>query len=346
MRTPSTLRELRRFVASLDWEDMMAQVEQETHARLAIVGPVNAGKSTLFNTLAGRDVSPISAVPGTTRQLVADWFGPFVLVDTPGFGEATLGSPSGTGSAQGRDDVNRAQVALQAVTHAAVVVLLLDAAAGLRRSDRELYRELVATGRPVVIALNKMDLVGRDRTAVLADAHSRLGTVQIIPISAKRGDGVANVLMPSVFEADPSLAVAVGRSLPAYRRLATRRLIRNAAIFNAVIGAEPIPGLDLPLLLTSHVRLVLRIAAIYGETISPERARELIATMAGGVLLRYLGIEAAKFIPGPGWLVAGAMASISTVAIGQVAVRYFESGKRLTPQQLRDLYRQYRRRKC
>ncbi len=326
MRTPSTLKELRRFVTSLDWEDMMAQVEQETQARLAIVGPVNAGKSTLFNTLIGRDVSPISAVPGTTRQLIADWFGPFILIDTPGFG------------------VDHAQAALQAVTHAAVVVLLLDAAAGLRQSDLELYRELVATGHPIVVALNKMDLVRRDRMAVLADARSRLGNAKVIPISAKRGDGVASELVPAVFQADLSLAVAVGRALPAYRRMAARRVIRNAAIFNAIIGTEPIPGLDLPLLLTAHVRLVLRIAAIYGETISPERARELIAAMAGGVLLRYLGIEAAKFIPGPGWLAAGAMASVGTMAIGRVAARYFESGRRLTPQQMRDLYQQYRRR--
>lgn len=336
MRTPATLRELHRFIVSLDWEDMMSQVEQETHARLAIVGPVNAGKSTLFNTLLGRDVSPISPVPGTTQELVTDWFGPFVLVDTPGFGEAE--SSSGT-----KDDEDRAQVALQAINDTAVVVLLLDAAAGLRQSDLELYHELVGTGRPVVVALNKMDLVGRDRQAVLADAQFRLSNTEIIPISAKRGNGVANQLMPAVFGADSRLAVAIGRALPAYRRLAARRVIRNDSIFNAIIGAEPIPGLALPLLLTSHVRMVLRIAAIYGETVSPERARELVATMAGGVALRYAGIVSAKFVPGPGWLVAGAIASASTVAIGRVAIQYFESGKRLTPVQLRALYRKYRR---
>lgn len=339
MRTPATLKELQRFVASLDWEAMMDQVDREAQARLAIVGPVNAGKSTLFNTLVGRKASAVSAVPGTTRQLVADWFGPFVLVDTPGFGEVV-------GSLEGTDDsAGRAQVALQAVGGATVVVLLLDAAAGLRQADWELYRDLVATGRPVVVALNKMDLVRRDQAAVLADARARLGNAQVIPISAKRGEGVAGALMPAVFQADSSLAVAIGRALPGYRRMAAGRLIRNAAVLNAAIGAEPIPGLDLPLLLTAHVRLVLRIAAVYGETISPERARELIATMAGGVLLRYLGVEASKLIPGPGWLVGGAIASFGTLAIGQVAVRYFESGKQLTPQQLRDLYQTYRRRR-
>jgi small GTP-binding protein len=328
MRTPSTLNELRRFVASLNWEDMMGQVKQESQSRLAILGPVNAGKSTLFNALRGRNVSSTSAVPGTTRQLVADWFGPFILVDTPGFGEV--------------DGVDRAEIALQGIAHAAVVVFLLDAAAGLRQSDQDLYRRLVATGRPVVVAMNKIDLVGQDRALVLADASAHLDGAQVIPISAKRGEGIASHLMPAVFQADPNMAVAVGRALPAYRQMAAHQVIRNAAFFNAAIGAEPIPALDLPLLLTSQVRLVLRIAAIYGETISPERARELIATMAGSILLRYLGGEAAKLLPGPGWLLAAAFTSASTLAIGEVAIRYFEGGKQLSGQQMQDLYQQLR----
>ena len=102
MRTPSTLNELRRFMSSLNWEDMMGQVKQESQSRLAILGPVNAGKSTLFNALRGRNVSSTSAVPGTTRQLVADWFGPFILVDTPGFGEV-----DGGGSRRNRAAGNR-----------------------------------------------------------------------------------------------------------------------------------------------------------------------------------------------------------------------------------------------
>ena len=330
MRTPATLNDLRRFLASLNWEDMMGQVKQESQSRLAILGPVNAGKSTLFNALRGQNVSSTSAVPGTTRQLVADWFGPFILVDTPGFGEV--------------DGVDRAEVALQGIAHAAVVIFLLDAAAGLRQSDQDLYRRLVATGRPVVVAMNKIDLVGQDRALVLADASAHLDGAQVIPISAKRGEGIASHLMPAVFQADPNMAVAVGRALPAYRQMAAHQVIRNAAFLNAVIGGEPIPALDLPLLLTSQVRLVLRIAAIYGETISPERARELIATMAGSVLLRYLGGEAAKLLPGPGWLLAAAFTSASTLAIGEVAIHYFEGGKQLSGQQMQDLYQQLRQR--
>ena len=329
MQTPSTLKDLQRFMASLDWEDMRGQIEAETHMRLAVVGPVNAGKSTLFNLLEGRQRSATSAVPGTTQELIADWLGPFILVDTPGFGEI--------------DGVDRAATALEAAKHATVVVLLLDAAAGIRQTDRDLYMRLVSLGHPVIVALNKIDLVGKDRVRVLADVRQRLGGVHVIPISARRGDGVATELMPAIFRADPGMAVSIGRALPAFRRLAAGRVVRTSAVTNGIIGVEPIPGLAIPLLLAGHIRLVLRIAAIYGESITAERARELIAAMAGGMLVRYLGGALAQFIPGPGWIVSATLAWMGTMAIGQVATIYFEGGKQLTVPELRHLYERVRR---
>jgi len=84
---PTRLADIRKLLQSLDWDKLSLDVEQEAHARLAIVGPVNSGKSTLFNRIKGRKVSAVKAVPGTTRELVTEEVGPFILVDTPGFGE-------------------------------------------------------------------------------------------------------------------------------------------------------------------------------------------------------------------------------------------------------------------
>ncbi len=129
-----------------------------------------------------------------------------------------------------------------------------------------------------------------------------------------------------------------------YRREIGRRLVRSAGLLNAIIAAEPIPGIDIPLLLASQVRMVLRIAATYGESLSVRHARELLTTMAGGVALRYLAAELGKLVPGPGWLIGAAVTGLGTLAIGRVAVAYFESGKRLTPEQLRRRYRWLMRR--
>jgi uncharacterized protein (DUF697 family) len=86
--------------------------------------------------------------------------------------------------------------------------------------------------------------------------------------------------------------------------------------------------------------MVLRIAAIYGEPMSTQHAKELTATIVGGAAMRHLAREAAKFLPGPGWVIAGAVASVGTWAIGQVAIQYFELGKKMGPSGLQSLYRQ------
>jgi small GTP-binding protein len=326
---PTRLTDIRNLFQALDWDRLSLQVEEEAHARLAIVGPVNSGKSTLFNLIKGRKVSAVKAVPGTTKGLVKEDVGPFLLVDTPGFGEV--------------GGVDRASLARSAAEEADLAVLVLDGAAGLHQSDHDLYTSLQAARVPLVVALNKIDLIRRDVSDVLDDVERKLGTT-VIPISAKTGAGVAEQLIPAVVEAHPWMTVALGRALPAYRRQLSRRLISSAAVLNAIIAAEPIPGLDIPLLLASQVRLVLRIAAIYGESLSVRHARELLTTIAGGVALRYLAAQLGKLVPGPGWLVGAAVTGLGTWAIGRVAVAYFESDKRLTPHQLRQQYKRLLRR--
>jgi len=326
---PTRLADVRRLFESLEWDKLSLAVEREAHARLAIVGPVNSGKSTLFNLIKGRKVSAVKAVPGTTKGLVTEEVGPFVLVDTPGFGEV--------------GGIDRAALARSAAKDADVIILVLDGAAGLHQSDYDLYESLRAVGVPLVVALNKIDLIKRDLREAQVDIERKLGTT-VVPISAKTGSGVGERLIPAIVEAHPWMAVALGRALPPYRHRLCLRLVRGAAVLNGIIAAEPVPGLDIPLLLASQVRLVLRIAAIYGESLSVRHARELLSTIAGGVALRYLAAELGKLVPGPGWLIGAAVTGLGTLAIGRVAIAYFESGKRLTPSQLRMRYRRLLRR--
>ena len=328
IRIPVTLGELRSLLKALDRESLSLDIEEEALSRLAIVGPVNSGKSTLGNLLLGERVSPVTAVPGTTKEVVAQRLGPFIIMDTPGFGEV--------------GGVERGDLALEALRASDVAVLLFDAAAGLRKEDYDLYQRLRSEKRPIVVALNKIDLIEKDLKLVLNDAQAKLG-VSVVPISAQKGTNVASVLLPRIIDMRPGLAVALGRELPFYRRKMARSVIRNSSLLNLLIGMEPIPLLDIPLLLASQVRLTLRIATIYGESMGPGRARELITTIGGGVLLRYATQQAVKFLPGPGWIISGSIAAAGTWAMGQVAVAYFESRKRISADQMRALYGRLRR---
>lgn len=330
MSLPTRLKDTRQLIEGLDLRQIETAVARETRARLVIIGPVNSGKSTLFNQLKGQKLSAVSAVPGTTTELIAERFGPFWLLDTPGFGEVS-----------GR---NRAQLALQAVDEADVAVLVLDASAGVRQSDADLHKQVRSLGIPVVVALNKMDLIRRDGMVVVSDAEKKLG-VPIIPISAKQGTGIANQLIPVVMDSHPQMAVTLGRALPRFRKMASQRVVRESGLVASLMGAEPVPGLDIPLLVAVQIRMLLRLAAIYGESMSAARARELLGAIAGGVAIRYAAQELVKLIPGPGWLVAGLASGTGTLALGNAAIVFFESSQKLTPEQLRALYRRFRWRK-
>ncbi|UCC64658.1 MAG: GTP-binding protein [Anaerolineae bacterium] len=322
---PATMKDIRAVLASLDWETLVQQVEREAQTQMAIVGSINVGKSTLFNALKGAEISPVSSVPGTTRRPVKERLGPFLLVDTPGFDEL--------------DSLDSVRIALRDVETSDLFLLLLDGEAGLRRTDLVLHNELRTSGRPVMVVLNKVDLLNRAALSdILACVEDRLGP-GVIPISAKKEAGLVDRLFPRIIEAHPALAVSLGRALPAYRCQAARRLMRNASTFNALVGTEPVPGLDLPLLLSIQVRLVLRLAAVYGRSMTARSAKELISTIAGGMAFRYLAAEVAKLLPGVGWAVSGALAAFGTWTIGQVAIRYFDSERSLTPHRMKKLYR-------
>ncbi len=325
---PQKLRDLRDVLQALDLHALEREIEREAHTRLVIVGPVNSGKSTLFNRLHGQALSAVRAVPGTTQGVIEHPLGPFILVDTPGFGEVW-----GT---------DRSNLALEAARRADVILLLLDAVAGVRQSDYELFTTLKRLGKPLVVALNKADLVKKDLPWVLENAGKLLG-VTPIPISAQTGRGLADHLIPALLEAQPALHIALAQALPQQRRHLVERIIRSSALTNALIALQPIPGADIPLLAASQTRMVLRIAAAYGRPMDASHAGEFIASVAGTLLVRFGAAEAAKLVPVLGWLVAAGITAAGTWAIGMTTVRYVEAAPELALPDLRSLYRNLRK---
>ena len=322
-RLPSNLATARRFMNALNWKAAQQDIEKELQHKVAILGLANSGKSTLFNTLRGAYTSPVSAEAGTTKMLVRGSFGPFALIDTPG---------------------HLPDLQDEAVAEAAAVVYLLDATAGLRPQDAALIARLRLSEKPLVIALNKSDMLKGGADEAAAEAAARLHVTDVIPISARTGDNIGEELIPALIETSPEAALALGRELPRFRREAAQKLVRNATLLSLVAGLEPIPFVDIPILLSNQVRLVMRLAALYNEPLVAGPARELMLTVAAGLAFRYVAEEAAKAVPFGGDLVSGAIAAAGTWALGQVAVEYFEGGKQLSRKQLNALFSRFYRR--
>lgn len=204
--------------------------EQRDHAcpAVAIVGRPNVGKSTLFNRLIGDERAVVHDLPGTTRDAVDTVLdapdGPIRFVDTAGMRRASRTERGTEYFAMVR--------ALAALDRADVVLLVIDVTEGVTHQDQRLAERVGASGSPVVVVLNKWELLDTPgRPEVLADVGDRLaflGDAPVIKVSALTGRGVHRVV--------PALRVAIEAY---HQRIPTAEL--NRAL-RAIQAAHAAPG--------------------------------------------------------------------------------------------------------
>jgi GTPase len=152
---------------------------------VAIVGRPNVGKSTLFNHLTGSRRAIVGDEPGITRDRLygeVEWLGhEFRVVDTGGIVPDDKDFiPS--------EIFRQAKVAFE---EAAAMIMVVDARTEIAGPDRELARLLARTGKPLFLAVNKMD---SDKQEGLLDEFHVLGMRNMFPISAEHGRGVDDLL--------------------------------------------------------------------------------------------------------------------------------------------------------
>ena len=195
---------------------------------VAVIGFPNVGKSTLVNRLAGVREAVTHAEPGVTRdrkRLTCEWNGVrFELIDTGGVDLAD--------SAQIARQVQHQ--AREAIAEADLVLLVVDARAGLRSGDAELAAMLRRAGLPTIVVANKVDQPGSEYEA--AEFH-RLGLGEPMPLSAAHGLGSGDLLdrITASLGRPPDL----GEHPDAYRlAVIGRPNVGKSSLVNAFVGSE------------------------------------------------------------------------------------------------------------
>jgi GTP-binding protein len=206
--------------------ELAARTEERVFS-VAVVGRPNVGKSTLFNRLIGDERSVVHDLPGTTRDtidtVVETAEGPIRFVDTAGMRRKARID-------EGTEYYSFVR-ALQAIDHVDVALLVIDATEGVSHQDQRLAERIDAAGCPIVVVLNKWEMLDADgRREVAYQVGQRLhflGESPVLRISALTGKGVHR-LLPTLHDAIEDY----------HRRVPTRRV--NEVIRRAQ-SAQPAP---------------------------------------------------------------------------------------------------------
>jgi GTP-binding protein len=178
-------------VDSLFWLSPACKIAQADimSGLIAIVGRPNVGKSALFNRIVKRRIAIVHDEPGVTRDRVtveAEWHGrPYTLVDTGGIG-LLRGEKSD-------DVIIRAAVEQvdMAIESADSIILVVNVQEGIVPLDREVAQRLRKSGKPVLVAVNKVDTHRLEESAM---EFAQLGFPKIFPVSAIHGEGIQNLM--------------------------------------------------------------------------------------------------------------------------------------------------------
>ncbi len=227
---------------------------------IAIVGRPNVGKSALFNRIVKQRIAIVHDQPGVTRDRVsveAEWHGKsFTLVDTGGIGLLRREKSTDIITKAALEQV---EIAIEA---ASSIILVVNVQEGVVPLDREVAQKLRASGKPILVAINKVDTSLAEKNM---DEFARLGFEKMFPVSAIHGEGIENLMdaatsylpaaSPEPEVPDAEILEASGEAdAPVRRKKGPLRLaivgrpnVGKSSIINALTKSErvivsPIPG--------------------------------------------------------------------------------------------------------
>jgi GTP-binding protein len=215
---------------------------------IAIVGRPNVGKSALFNRIAGRRIAIVHDEPGVTRDRVTaevEWRGrPFTLIDTGGIG---LLRREKTPDVITRAALEQVELALQA---ADVIVFVVNVQEGVVALDREAAERLRRSGKPVLVAVNKVD---SERWQEAVAEFAELGFEHLFPVTAIHGRGITSLmtvamrLLPAPEAGVEPHTAQDGATEPLKLAIVGRPNVGKSSIINALTQSKrvivsPVPG--------------------------------------------------------------------------------------------------------
>jgi len=260
---------------------------------VAIVGPPNAGKSTLMNYFLGQKISIVTAKPQTTRNRIVGIVNgekhQVVFLDTPGLHKS-------------RDPLNveMVKVAMESLTEVDIVLFLVDVSLPLpekvqEKKAAELAEYMQRIKGPAIMVLNKIDLIDRKKVLPFIDSYARLFPFKaVIPVSALDGDG-----LDSLFSEILALLPMGPRYFPediptdASERFLCAEIVREKVF---LLTGQEIPYSTAVLIESFKEDAVKKLVTIHAAIVLEKQSQKGIVIGKGGKKLKSIGIAARKDI--------------------------------------------------
>ena len=271
------------------WKDL----QSDEWIRIAIVGPGRTGKNSLFRALTSRQDHPGRPI--------------FSIVDTQGLDEF-LG-------------YDRQPAVPEELVSADVILLVLDGRYGISDATVEMHRKLSRLGKPLLVILNKIDLV--DDPGETAREARRLLNTSIFTVSVMQPETI-NRLLKGIVAANSRALYPLSQTFPEFRKTICNGIVSQASFGSALVALIPIPVSDLLPMTAIQTAMILKIARAFGFSINRSRARELLPMLAAGGLIREASHRLRVRFPNQKKLIGVTVGGGWTYLLGHAAVLYFD----------------------
>lgn len=331
------------------WELASAEIDAALGKTLSVafLGSASAGKDSAIRALFDIDFGQVDPIPGSTdevRVAAVDAEQRLLVINAPGFGDL-------------RDQVEKKARRVLEQLDLAVYVVNCDGGATI--DERRDLQQIKALGRPVLVCLNKIDLIrphqregfveatvrqlGVDRSEVVVTAFDPLPALASAPLGVQR---VIDWIHRHLEDGGKSLLFAKHLRNKAQ---ACEAIIQAASRRAALAGAIPIPGADATAVTAIQVKLISDVAAVFDYRIDKDLVLFILGEALAGTSKGFVrwAVEAAK---AAGWIPGGQVVTMATSAlgatiagattygVGKAAVVFVQKGGQMSGPELREVF--------
>lgn len=237
------------------------------------------------------------------------------------------------------EDVRRARIPVMVVTASPAAVRSAAEAAGVPIAPADLIApdqvagsDVIPLSHPVVVHSGAATVAAPDAAVaprgIASDAAmAGAASFEPIPLSVDMMERLALRMGEWVVATFKETRLSYAQAFDFVRRPLALESVRSTAAQNAGVGlVVVIPGADMPVMTANQAKMVLEIAAAYGQPLTADRIKELAAIVGGGFAWRAVARQIIGVVPALGWAVKAGIGYGGTVAMGTAAIEYFEHG--------------------